>query len=75
MLKFEMAEHLPLGEALSFRWLRSRLYWASSHVHQTGAVSGQRYRADLRTGEVCHWGENQQGGGVDEGGTHLSVSV
>lgn len=73
VLKFEMAEHLPLGEVLSFRWLRSRLYWASSHVHQTGAVSGQRYRADLRTGEVCHRGENQQGG--DEGGTHLSVSV
>lgn len=51
-----------LGERLRLGWLRSRLYWASPHVHcnQSGVVSGWDL-TDLRTGEVCHRGENWQG--------------
>lgn len=54
-----------LAERLWFKPLRSRLYWASSHVHQSGMVSGWD-PTDLTTGEVCHRGESWHGGEMKE---------
>lgn len=61
--------------ALWLRCLRSRLFWASSHVYcnQSGVVSGWDV-TDLRTGELLSQGAKSDRGGEDQGGKNCSTA-